>query len=65
MADKMTIQFEDGKKIIRHSSGLVMEYTKEALELIKQELLERKQGVEEEIASIDADLVNLEKSKKL
>jgi len=63
MANKMTIEFRNGKKIVKHPSGVTSEYATEALEKHREHLIERKQNIDEEIALIDQDLASAKASK--
>lgn len=65
MANKMTIEFKEGKKIIKHPSGITTEYTKEQLTAFKEQLIERRQSINEEIALVDDDLTKIEQSRTL
>jgi hypothetical protein len=61
---KITVTFKNGKKIVTHPDGSSKEYTKADTEKQKDYLLRRKQDVDRQIAHIDDDLAEIEKSKK-
>ena len=65
MADtKMTIEFKDGKKIIKHPDGSIKEFTKADSEKQKSYLLKMRGDLDRQIAHVDEDIVNIENSKK-
>ncbi len=61
---KITVTFKDGKKIVTRPDGSSKEYTKADTEKQKDYLLRRKQDVDRQIAHIDDDLAEIEKSRK-
>jgi len=61
---KITVIFKDGKKIVTHPDGSSKEYTKADTEKQKDYLLRRKQDVDRQIAHLDDDLAEIEKSRK-
>jgi len=65
MANKIIIEFKNGKKIVKHPSGATSEYATDALEKHRAHLVERKQSIDEEIALIDQDLASARASKML
>lgn len=61
MADKkLKVEFKEGKKIVTHPNGTVSEYPRSVIEKHKQRLLERKQDLETQIATIDKDLTDID-----
>lgn len=66
MADKkISIEFKDGKKIVKHPDGSIKEYTKVDAEKHKEYLIKRREDVDRQIAHVDEDITNIEKSKKV
>lgn len=61
---KITVTFKNGKKIVTHPDGSSREYTKVDTEKQKDYLLRRRQDVDRQIAHLDADLAEIEKSRK-
>lgn len=63
--DKMKIEFKDGKKIVTTPDGKVKEYKKEDVQGYKQLLEKRREDIDQQIARVDEDLTNIEKSKQV
>jgi len=61
---KITVTFKNGKKIVTHPDGSSKEYTKADTEKQKDYLLRGKQDLDRQIAHIDNDLAEIEKSRK-
>ncbi len=64
MANKPTVEFKGGKKIVKYPDGTVKEHTKESLEGFKQNLTRRKEDINRQITHIDDDITNIENSEK-
>lgn len=63
MANEIKIEFKNGKKIVRHPSGIVNEYTLEDLIGYKTQLIEQRQKINQEIINIDKDLASITASR--
>jgi hypothetical protein len=59
---KIKVEFKSGKKIVTHPDGSVKKYTKADTEKQKDYFLRRRQDLDRQIAHIDEDLVNIDKS---
>ncbi|MBN1871349.1 MAG: hypothetical protein JW800_02135 [Candidatus Omnitrophica bacterium] len=62
---KITIEFKDGKKIVKNQDGSVKEYTRTDAERHKDFLLRRREDLDRQISRVDEDITNIEKSKKV
>lgn len=63
MANQLSVEFRDEKKIVTLPNGTVSEYPKAVLENHKQHLLERKQLLEDQITGINKDLGDIETAR--
>ncbi len=61
---KITIEFKDGKKIVKHPDGSIKEFTKADSEKQKEHLTRMRGDIDRQIAHVDEDIANIEKSKK-
>jgi len=65
MAEKIKTEFKGGKKIVMFPDGKVKEIKKNEVESYKQHLLNQKTNIEKQLAHVDSDLVEMEKSKRV
>lgn len=63
MANQLSVEFSEEKKIVRYPDGTVGEYPKTRIESHRQELFKRKQEIEKQIADLDKDLGDIEIAK--
>jgi hypothetical protein len=61
---KISVEFKDGKKIVKHPDGSVKEFTKADSEKQKEYLTRMRGDIDRQITHVDEDIVNIEKSKK-
>ena len=59
----LTVAFMEDKKVVTHPNGTVSEYPKTVLENFKQNLLQQKQRIDDQIAAIDNDLGSIETAR--
>jgi hypothetical protein len=62
--DKVKVEFKEGKKITKHPTGVTREYTKQDLNVQKQQLIKQREIINELIAHIDKDLADMGEEKK-
>jgi hypothetical protein len=58
MAD-MTVEIKDGKKIIKHPSGVISEYDKVDIERQRAELVAQRDRLNEQIGQADKELTDV------
>ena len=65
MAEKIKTEYKAGKKVVTFPDGKVREIKKEEVQSFRQHLLNQKTNIETQLSRVDADLVEIEKSKKV
>jgi hypothetical protein len=55
----MTVKYKEGKKIIKHPSGVISEYNKADLERHRAELVGQRDRLNEQIALIDKEMIDV------
>jgi hypothetical protein len=65
MADKIKTAYKAGKKVVTFPDGKVREIKKEEVQSFRQHLLNQKTNIETQLSRVDADLVEIEKSKQV
>lgn len=63
MANQLSVEFSEEKKVVRYPDGTVGEYPKARIESHRHELFKRKQDIEKQIADLDKDLGDIETAK--
>ena len=65
MAEKIITEFKGGKKVVTFPDGKVKEIKKEEAEAFKQHLIRKRDDIDRQLTYVDADLVEMEKSKQV
>ena len=65
MAEKVINEYKNGKKIVTFPDGKVREIKKEEVEAFREHLLRKKADIDKQLTYVDADLVEMEKSKQV